>query len=174
MKKFEISAYSIEEAKEKALEMGITVMSNVTKSWRNANCPMNDKDLRLFAMEMMDKHRYTTLEGVGLMIVIDAGSKDTRKRPHKFENNIVEGKRSTKRIFEIRLKSNDQLIGEAETKSDAIELAKDLMTEYREDMYSTIVYRVLENKDIAFTLKYEPSISAKLGKYVVFGNEKSF
>ena len=46
MKKFEIKAYSLEEAKEKAAEMGLTVVRNVTQSWKNAKSPIADKDLR--------------------------------------------------------------------------------------------------------------------------------
>jgi hypothetical protein len=47
------------------------------------------------------------------------------------------------------------------------------MVKYRKDMVATIVYRVTEGKDVAFELNYSPSVDAKEGKYVVFGNDKN-
>lgn len=174
MVKYEINAYSLEEAKEKAVEMGLTIVRNVTQSWKNANMPMSDKDFKVFAVDVMSKNRLTQTEGVGLIVAVNPGSKDTRERPYTFKNNVVEGRRSVKRVYEVRLKDTDELVGEADTKGDAIDLAKALMTKYKKDMVATIVYRVTDDKDVAFTLDYTPSASAKEGKYVIFGNTKGF
>lgn len=174
MKRIEVLAYSLEEAKEKAQEQGIIVTRNVTQSWKNAKNPTSDKDFKAFAVEMLEKNRLSKAEGVGLIVAIEAGSKDTRERPYKFVNHIVEGKRNTKRVIEIRLKADGTLVGEAENKGEAEKLAKKLMADYRQDMYAEIVYRVVEGKDLAFELKYAPSTSAKQGKYIVFGNAKEF
>ena len=174
MVKYEINAYSLEEAKEKAVEMGLTVVRNVTQSWKNANTPMSDKDFKVFAIDMINKNLLTQTEGVGLIVAVNPGSKDTRERPYTFKNNVVEGRRSVKRVYEVRLKDTDELVGEADTKGDAIDLAKALMIRYKKDMVATIVYRVTDDKDVAFTLDYTPSTSAKEGKYVVFGNAKGF
>ena len=57
MKKFEVMAYSLEEAKEKAQDLGIIVTTNVTQSWKNAKCPISDKDFKAFAVEMLEKKR---------------------------------------------------------------------------------------------------------------------
>lgn len=174
MVKYEIKAYSLEEAKEKAAEMGLTVVRNVTQTWKNAGSPLTDKDFKTFAVDVMAKNRLTNTEGVGLIVAFTPGSKDTRERPYKFNNNVIEGKRSIKRVYEIRLKDTDELVGEADVKGDAIDLAKSLMVKYKKDMVATIVYRVTEDKDVAFTLDYVPSVTAKEGTYVVFGNEKGF
>lgn len=174
MVKYEINAYSLEEAKEKAAEMGLVVMRNVTASWKNAGAPLTDKDFKVFAVDSMMKNRLSQTEGVGLIVVLDPGSKDTRERPYTFKNNVVEGRRTTKRVYEIRLKDTDELVGEADTKGDAIDIAKALMIKYKKDMVATIVYRVADDKDVAFELEYTPSVNAKEGKYVVFGNNKGF
>lgn len=174
MKKFEIMAYSLEEAKEKAQDMGIIVTTNVTQSWRNAKCPINDKDFKMFAIDMLEKKRLSKAEGVGLIVVVNAGSKDTRKRPYTFVNNVVEGKRVTKKVVELRLKSTNELVGEADNKGKAEKLAKELMLEYKQDIVAEIVYRVQDGKDVAFELKYTPSASAEQGRYIVFGNEREF
>jgi len=170
MRKLFIDAYSLEEAKEKSQELGLTVTTNVTQSWKNHNCPIGDKEFKIFADEMLAAKKLDKATGVGLIVATNPGSKDTRERPYKFVNNVTEGKRSTKRVIEIRLKSNGELVGEADNKGEAQKLAKDLMVHHRQDMVATIVYRVTENKDIAFELKYAPSASAKQGRYVVFGN----
>jgi len=170
MRKFIIDAYSLEEAKVKSSELGLTVTTNVTQSWKNQNCPIDDKSFKVFAEEMLTTKRLDKATGVGLIVAINPGSKDTRERPYKFINNVTEGKRGTKRVIEIRTKSDGKLVGEAENKGKAAELAKELMLKYRQDMIATIVYRVTENKDVAFELKYAPSASAVQGRYIAFGN----
>ena len=175
MVKYEIKAYSLDEAKQKAAVMGLTVVRYVTQSWKNAGSPMNDKDFKTFAVDVMDKNRLTATSGVALAVAVDPGSKDTRERPYKFVNNVQEGRRTTKRVFEVRIKETDELVGEASTKGDAIDLAKAAMIKYKKSMYCPIVYRVAEEeKAVAFDLEYVPSVSAKEGTYVIFGNEKGF
>lgn len=172
MKRIDVNAFSLDQAKEIAAEAGIVVTNNVTQSWINAKRPMSDKEFKAFAVEMLQKKRFDQVEGVGLIVAVEPGSKDTRERPYKFVNNVVEGKRNIKRVFEIRVKSTDKLVGEADSKGEAEKLAKKLMAELREDLTCTIVYRVIEDKAKAFDLVYTPSASAKEGKYIVFGNEK--
>ena len=174
MVKYEIKAYSLDEAKQKAADMGLTVVRNVTQSWKNAGAPVADKEFKTFAVDMMDKNRLTNSIGVALVVAFIPGSKDTRERPYKFVNNVQEGRRTTKRVFEVRIKETEELVGEAPTKGEAIELAKAAMVKYKKDMYCPIVYKVAEEeKAVAFDLEYVPSITAKEGTYVVFGNENS-
>lgn len=172
MKKFKVSAYSLEEAKAKALEQGIIVASQVTQSWKNAGCPIEGPEFKAFAVEILGKKHLTDIEGAGLIIALKNGSKDTRDRPYKYVNNVVKGKRETKRVVEIRLKSTNELIGEESNKGKAEKLAKKLMAKYRQDIIAPIVYRVTGGKEIAFELEYTPSASATMGEYIVFGNEK--
>ena len=41
----------------------------------------------------------------------------------------------------------------------------------KKDMYCDIVYRVIDpDMAVAFTIDYTPSVKAKMGTYVVFGN----
>ena len=173
MKKFEIKAYSLEEAKEKAVGMGLTVVRNVTQSWKNAKSPISDKEFKIFAVDMFEKHRLTEAEGLGMIVCVVPGSQDTRKRPYEFVNNVVEGKKQVERVFEIRRKDTDELIATAPSKAKAEEAAKEAMVAVKADMYCEIVYRIKEGKALAFELKYAPSTSAVLGTYVVFGNEKA-
>lgn len=173
MKKIEINAYSVEEAKAIAKEQGINVTQNVTQSWKNSKSPISGKNLEMFCKDILDKKHLGDVAGAGLLLVVAPGSKDTRERPYKFVNKISEGKRKTKRTVEIRLCETDELVGTADNKNLATKLAKELMSQYRQDMYATIVYKVTEGKDEVFALQYVPSINAKQGTYVVFGIEKS-
>jgi uncharacterized surface protein with fasciclin (FAS1) repeats len=174
MKRFEINAYSLEEAKAKAAEMGLVVVRNVTMSWKNAGSPVTDKAFKEFAVEALDKNHLTNANGVGLMVVVAAGSADTRERPYKYTNNVVEGKKNIERVYEIRRKADDVVVGVAAKKADAEKLAKKLMAEEKTDLECTIVYHVTEGKDLAFTLEYVPSVNTKAGSYIVFGNVSEF
>ena len=165
MKKFEITAFSYNEAKEKALSMGIDVAHNVTQSFKNDN----PSDFDVWANDMLVKNRLADSTGTGLMVVLDAGSADTRQRPYELVNNVVEGQLSKKRVFQIKTVSG-KLVAEANTKADAIRVAKNMMKTVRENMVCEQVYKVLEPKNVAFMLNYVPSVGTKLGTYVVFSN----
>ena len=159
--------------KKLAEESGLKIVKNVTQSWKNTGSPIEGKNLEVFCTESLNKNGLTGLAGAGLIFAVTPGSKDTRERPYKFVNNVVEGKRKTQRVIKICLSKNDEVVGTATKKSEAEKLAKELMLQYREDMYAQIVYEVKDGKDIAFELKYAPSASAKKGTYVVFGTEAS-
>jgi len=166
MKKFEINAFSLEEAKSKALEMGVSVIKNVTKSFKNEK-PV---DFDLFAEEMLKKNKIDNATGVGCIVVLEAGSTDTRERPYELINNVTEGALTKKRVFEILKKSDGTLVATGETKGDAIRAAKNVMKNIKEDLVCKQVYRVVGSHELAFELKYVPSVRTKEGKYIVFGN----
>ena len=99
MKRFEINAFSLEEAKAKAAEMGLTVVRNVTQSWKNAGSPITDKSFKEFAVDALAKNHLSNAEGVGLVVVAASGSADSRQRPYKYTNNVVEGKKNVQRVW---------------------------------------------------------------------------
>lgn len=166
MRKIEINAYSYNEAKEKALELGMTVVRNVTPTYKKER-PV---DFDEFAERMIAKNHLENTAGVGCMVVLEAGTADTRERPYEYINNSVEGKLIKKRIFEVRTVEGDILIAESENKGQAAKDAKSAMKEVKKDMYCRQVYKVLGDKGLAFELKYVPSANTKEGRYVVFGN----
>lgn len=171
MKKFEIKAFSLEEAKEKALKCGLKVVKNVTMSYKNADAPDINSDLfKTFAEEMFTKNKLDDTTGVGLIVVVEPGNADNKARPYKLIDNKPKGTIEKKRVFEIRLANSDKLVGEADSKNEAIRKAKELMSEYKENMVTRVIYRVLGEKGIAFKLDYFPSINTNEGTYVVFGN----
>lgn len=166
MRKLTIKAYSFDEAKQKALEEGITVVRNVTPSFKKEN-PV---DFDVFAQQMLEKNKLTNATGVGCIVVAEAGSADTRERPYEFINNVTEGQLTKKRVFEIRTASDDTFVTEAETKVEAARLAKVAMKTTKQDLICKQVYRVDDDHALAFSLKYVPSSNTKLGTYIVFGN----
>lgn len=166
MRKFEINAYSFEQAKEMAISLyGLTIVKNVTPSFKKSN-PI---DFDTFAQEMLEKNKLTGATGVACVVVKESGSADTRERPYEYVNNVVDGTLSKKRVFEIRT-VNDEYVAEAETKGEAARKAKAAMREFKRDMVCKQVYRVDKDHELAFTLKYVPSTNTKLGTYIVFGN----
>lgn len=170
--KYEINAFSLDEAKQKAAEMGLTVVRNVTPSWKKAGEPVyGTNGFKSFMVDALDKNRLTNSTGVGLIVATENGTADNRQRPWTFTNNVKEGSRATKRFFEIRTKEDGVLVGRYETKGDAARAAKAAMVDVKKDMYCDIVYRVIDpDMAVAFTVDYTPSVKAKMGTYVVFGN----
>lgn len=166
MRKLTINAYSFDEAKQKALEEGITIVRNVTPSFKKEN-PV---DFDVFAQQMLEKNKLTNATGVGCIVVSEAGSADTRERPYDFINNVTEGQLTKRRVFEVRTVANDTLVAEAETKSEAARLAKAAMKNVKQDLVCKQVYRVDDDHALAFSLNYVPSSNTKLGTYIVFGN----
>lgn len=166
MKKITINAYSFDEAKQKALNEGITVVRNVTPSFKKEN----PEDFDEFAQRMLEKNKLTNTTGVGCVVVTEPGSADTRERPYEFINNVTEGQLTKKRVFEIRTVSDDTLVAEAETKVEAARLAKAAMKTVKKDLICKQVYRVDDDHALAFSLNYVPSSNTKLGTYIVFGN----
>lgn len=166
MRKFEINAYSFEQAKEMAIsQYGLTIVKNVTPSFKK----LNPTDFDVFAQEMLEKNKLTDATGVACVVVKEPGSADTRERPYEYINNVVDGTLSKKRVFEIRTVDNEY-VADAETKGEAARKAKMAMKDFKKDMICKQVYRVDKDHELAFTLKYVPSANTKLGTYIIFGN----
>ena len=173
MKKITFNAFSEAEAREMAIEANLPVVRNVTPSWLKAGSPaVGTEEFFDFAKNMMKKTHLDNTTGAGLLVVEEKGSKDTRKRPYKIINNIVEGVKKYETIYEVRRKDDGTLVGTARKKKDAFKLVRKAMAEVQADMECRIVKVVKDNKDLAFTAEYVPSINTNLGTYTVFGNER--
>ncbi len=166
MKKYEIKAYSVKAAMDIAAQEGITVVRNVTTSYKK----QNPEDFDAFAVDMLDKNKLQSSTGVGCIVVINPGTEDLRKKPYKFVNHFATGNLVKKRVFEIRTKDDDTLISRESTKREAIVAAKKVMKTLKKDLVCKQVYVVEEPHATAFELKYIPSQKAKQGNYIVFGN----
>lgn len=166
MNMIEIKAYTYAEAVAIAATKGLKIVRNVTPSYKNAGCP-TDQDLLDFGVSMLEKNKLDGVTGVGVMCVVEDGKPDTRERPYTFKDRITSGGRTKTRMYVIRTKYTDHLVGKAPDKGAAVKLAKTAMTEYKEDMVCTIMYEVSDPE--AFTLEYTPTIGTKIGTYVVFG-----
>jgi hypothetical protein len=175
MKKFTIDAFSLEDAKAQAAEMGLTVVRNVTPSWKKIGSPAtSSKAFNDFAESVMKVNRLADAEGVGLIVVEESGSADTRERPYKYVNNVVEGRKHYTLVYEVRRKDDGTLIASAPRKDEAERLAKKAMTDVKATMECVAVKHADDGKGLAFTLEYTPSTNTKTGVYTVFGNERSF
>lgn len=175
MVKKEFEVYSYEEAVAAAEAEGFKVIRNKTNSWKNAGSPIGDAALKTFANEQLAKEKLTAVPGVGFIVVVANGSKDTRERPYSYENVITDGRMETERTYEVRRVDNGELVvslaGDGATKDAAIKAAKEVMCDVKADMNIEVVYRVKDGKNVVGHLKYVPSINAQKGRYIFFGNE---
>ena len=166
MKILEINTFNRDEAKEKALEQGLTVVKDVTRRFIANNCP---EDIEAFAKEQFEKDKLTDTTGTAYIITKVKGSADMKNRPYTFNNVPVKGSAVKSRVFEIRTVSG-VLVDTAKSKGEASRKAKAAMKEVKENMVCEIVYRVDDEHKTAFTLDYTPSKNTTLGTYIVFGN----
>lgn len=175
MVKKEFEVYSYEEAVAAAEAEGYKVIRNKTNSWKNAGSPIGDAALKTFANTQMEKEKLTDVPGVGFIVVVANGSKDTRERPYTYENVVTDGRMATERTYEVRRVDNGELVvslaGEGATKDAAIKAAKEVMCDVKTDLDIEVVYRVKDGKSTVGHLKYAPSINAQKGRYIFFGNE---
>lgn len=160
-----INAFSYEEAKSKAREMGFNVIKNVTSTFKKN--PTDD--YTDFAQKIFERDKITDVNGIAYMIVVEPGCPDTRTRPYEINNIVPKGSLTKKRVFEVRT-STDKYVGEAPNKAAAIKIAKERMSEFKEDLFCRQIYKVDRDHEIAFVVNYVPGIHTKLGTYVVFGN----
>lgn len=175
MVKKEFEVYSYEEAVAAAEAEGFKVIRNKTNSWKNAGSPIGDAALKTFANEQLAKEKLVGVPGVGFIVAVANGSKDTRERPYSYENVVTDGRMETERTYEVRRVDNGELVvslaGDGATKDAAIKAAKEVMSEVKTDMKIEVVYRVKDGKNVVGHLKYVPSINAQKGRYIFFGNE---
>ena len=152
MQKIEIQAHSLEEAKLIAFQAGITVVQDATKNWKKAGSPILTKDLNIYAADFLEEKGMFDFKGAGIIITVASGVEDT------------------KRVIEIRTQKDNQLLGTASNKTEAIELSKELIKKCQENIYGKTVYY---SSDIDFEMEYTPSVRTQLGQYIVFGVDEA-
>jgi hypothetical protein len=170
MQKIEIQAHSLEEAKLIAFQAGITVVQDATKNWKKAGSPILTKDLNIYAADFLEEKGMFDFKGAGIIITVTSGVEDTRKNPFKINSVRRKGRCKLKRVIEIRTQKDNQLLGTASNKTEAIELSKELIKKCQENIYGKTVYY---SSDIDFEMEYTPSVRTQLGQYIVFGVDEA-
>ena len=175
------------------LDVEFALLKNATQKWKKEGSPMNTKELNKFMTEYM-----TANKAVGAYIVVDGSSKDTRLRPYSVINVVTDGKRKSKRVYQIKeatfktktstvvneegveetIKVVDPksvvlgvVVGREGKKSEAVAAAKKLTTANKRAYGIEIVEEIVEGQKYAAFVDYTPSESAKLGKFIFFNKE---
>ena len=116
MKRLEIRAYNLEDAKVKAFEQGITVIKNVTKDWKAAGQPILTKQLDAFGARILEENNLFPFNNAGVIIAINKGKKPLMRNIFRFVNFPKKGPRKMKRVVEIRNLDTDEFIKNLEHK----------------------------------------------------------
>lgn len=166
MRRLELEAYSTEEAKIQALREGITVVQDLTDIWKKAGKPMINNAIKQLVVEHMEKWDMFDHLGVGVIIALKEGKDANLKYPCILTyNRPRKGRRKLMKIWKIYRKEDHVGIGEAPTKKEAFDLARNLIKVHRQDLYCRMILGADENE---FELAYSPSKKAILGNYLVF------
>ena len=115
MKRLEIRAYNLEDAKVKAFEQGITVIKNVTKDWKAAGQPILTKQLDAFGARILEENNLFPFNNAGVIIAINKGKKPLMRNIFRLVNFPKKGPRKMKRVVEIRNLDTDEFIKKAVT-----------------------------------------------------------
>ena len=173
MKTVNVKAYSVSDVKKQS---PFNLVKNATTMWKKAGSPMMGEDLKSFMKAYLQKATKNA-SGQGCYIVIDPAVSDSRENPYKIHNIPTEGKRKFKRVYELVNAHTNEVIGSADSKEAAIDLAKDLVTKAKETLgvgvkhFCRIANVVVEGQPTAFTFEYTPSQNAKQGTFLLFGIE---
>lgn len=169
-KKVEVKGFTKEEALKQA---PFQIMRDATQAWKAAGKPITEKELNAFCADYLSKHT-KFIANAGCVITFESGSADTRERPY----TVIDIKNEKgKRKYRTGYQAIDKATGEIlftnfETKAKAKEMAKALYKKgFKGDIFCKYVKDVVEGEVGAFEVKYTPSKSAKMGKYICFGVE---
>ena len=165
MKKLEILAFSLEDAKLKAFEQGITIIKNVTKEWKESGQPILAKPLDIFGANILEKNNLFGFLNAGVIITFNKKKKPNGNLLFKFVNYPKKGPRKMKRVVELRNIKTDELINTAKNKKVAIKMAKEIVRKTGLDIYGVTKY-VPENRD--FEMFYEKAGEKFLSEFLVF------
>ena len=98
MKIVEAQGYNKEKALENSnLDITLDKLKNATQAWKKAGSPVSTKPLNTFAAEYLKKQKV-----MGMYIVVDGASDDTRLRPYSVINEVTKGKRKQTTVYQIK------------------------------------------------------------------------
>ena len=176
MKTVNVKAYSVNDVK-KVVPFSLSANgANCTIAWKKAGSPIAGDELKAFLLEQLKK-KTKNVPGLGCYIVLDAAVSDSRENPYKILNIPTTQKRKMKKIYELVNVETEQVLGTADSKEDAITLAKTLVTSMKETLGVGVKHEcrikkvVTEGEATAFTFEYTPSQNAKQGTFLCFGIE---
>lgn len=172
--------------------------TNATQSWIKAGSPIpGTLDFKRFITQQLEE-KTKMKPGYGIYIILDPPIPDKRKRPYTIVNNKTIGTREWNLVYQIREDSlaleklpefetnydgENELSGEqvniavskpgliiaqANSKSEAIDIAKELTTQTHKN-YSIIPVKIPDLTPIAAYCVYTPSKSAKVGTFIACG-----
>lgn len=174
-RKLEVTGSTKAEALEKAPYFIQGDATQAFKNWKSKQtAAITDKDVTKFCLDYLAK-KSKNAPNVGFSITVESAVADTRERPYKLiDVKNEKGKRKYVTTYQIIDKATGKVVAETkETKAKAKAMAKKLYTEegFKGNLICTYTKQVLEGEPVAFEVKYTPSVSSRVGTYIVFGFE---
>lgn len=161
-----IKADTIHNAKEVAKDYGFKKVVNITKMWVKAGKPLGPRTLKAFEIDILMARKKWRKQGVGFGFLISLAPRiHDRKLVYTQKEYKTIKKKEMERIYEIKLSSDDTLVGQCKGIKKSRSLCKKLARKYKESTYLTLVYRPVQPNRRVFECFYQ---EAK-GEYLVFG-----
>lgn len=144
------------------------------KNWKEKQVNgVSDADIKQFMLDYLASETKNA-PGVGCYIVLKSASKDTRKRPYEAESIKGEGTRGWKTYHVWRDdETGNEICSVDSTKADAFAKMKKLYCDGKFKGNVTLYpeKRVVKGSPIEGKMKYTPSKSANVGRFLCFGIE---
>ena len=173
---------------------------NATQAWNKAGKPTpgSNKFKQFIVQQLYEKTK--NVKGLGIYIVLEPPIKDTKKRPYTIINKKTEGTRSWNYAYfiqeselsinelpnydvdengkliknfndlDITILKRGPIVDIVDSKSEALNRAKELTTETHKD-YTILVVQVPDVSPIAGYSIYTPSAGTKKGTWIAAGYE---
>ena len=165
-----VNAFSLIEAKKIIYEKyKALALHDITRKWKLNNSPLQDPNITIIAIEEMKKYKMFSHPNVAVFIVRFKGvSSNLIRNCYNIINYPRVGRCKTLKRIELRSKFNNNILGQASNKKDALKKSKELVLQHRQSIYAKTIF---ESKDIDFEITFN-SKTARLGEYIFFITEE--
>ena len=166
-KKFETIGVTKDAAmKESGLNLRVDA-TQAYKKWAKENAT-NDDNVREWMVDYLKKKKLTMPKD-GAYIVLQPAVADTRERPYKVEKPKYDARTHSPEKFYVLRDMAGNEVGHAKTSKEALEAAKEYITDFKESVNITVEWKAKEKNSLYAKVAYTPSKGAQPCKLLVFG-----
>lgn len=166
-KKFETIGVTKDAAmKESGLNLRVDA-TQAYKKWAKENAT-NEDNVREWMVDYLKKKKLTMPKD-GAYIVLQSAVADTRERPYKVEKPKYDARTHSPEKFYVLRDMTGNEVGHAKTSKEALEAAKEYITDFKESVNITVEWKAKEKNSLYAKVAYTPSKGTQKCRLLCFG-----